>query len=70
MLASIYTFNHQRELGFWNGSQCNTVRGSEGAFFKPYIEKTDTLWFFSDRLCRSLPLVYDKVELGMNLHEV
>ena len=60
MLASIYTFNHRRELGFWNGSKCNAVRGSEGAFFKPYIKKTETLWFFSDRLCRSLPLVYHK----------
>ena len=41
-------------------NKCNLVQGSDGATFNPYIEKTNTLWFFNDQLCQSMPLVFQR----------
>eukprot|EP00096_Caligus_rogercresseyi_P010603 TRINITY_DN3930_c0_g1_i1.p1 TRINITY_DN3930_c0_g1~~TRINITY_DN3930_c0_g1_i1.p1 ORF type:complete len:633 (-),score=188.22 TRINITY_DN3930_c0_g1_i1:556-2454(-) len=59
-LSKISSFNGKSHLDFWKSEECNAVRGSDGSTFNPYISKSDTLWFFNDQLCRSLPLVYDK----------
>lgn len=59
-LATIHSWNWKTEMDFWNTSSCNKVRGSDGAAFNPYIEEQDTLWFFNDKMCRALPLVYSK----------
>ena len=59
-LSRIHLFNGQSHLDFWKTDECNVVKGSDGATFNPYIQADDTLWFFNDQLCRSLPLVYDK----------
>ena len=37
-----------------------SVQGSDGATFNPYIQQKETLWFFNDQLCRSMPLVFQK----------
>jgi len=59
-LANIAKFNGLEHLGRWNGSECDRVHGSDGASFNPYIQEQDTLWFFNDQLCRSMPLVFDQ----------
>ena len=62
-LSKISLFNGKNSLGIWseeNSKTCNKVQGSDGATFNPYIQKDETLWFFNDQLCRSLPLVFDK----------
>ena len=64
-LSKISLFNGKNTLGIWSedensGSTCNKVQGSDGATFNPYIQKDETLWFFNDQLCRSLPLVFEK----------
>jgi len=63
-LSKISLFNGKKSLGIWSeeteGATCNKVQGSDGATFNPYIQKDETLWFFNDQLCRSLPLVFDR----------
>jgi len=62
-LSKISLFNGKSSLGIWseeNSKTCNKVQGSDGATFNPYIQKDETLWFFNDQLCRSLPLVFKK----------
>jgi len=57
-LANIQSFNGVEDMDHWNASKCNKVHGSDGAAFHPYIKKSETLWFFDDRLCRAMPLVF------------
>lgn len=72
-LSKISLFNGKDSLGIWpepksgvgNSDTCNKIQGSDGATFNPYINEDETLWFFNDQLCRSLPLVFDqKVKSG------
>jgi len=58
-LSTIESFKGQQYFNFWNTSECNKVHGSDGAAFNPYIKKIDTVYFFNDKLCRALPLVYN-----------
>nr|XP_040570239.1 lysosome membrane protein 2-like isoform X2 [Lepeophtheirus salmonis] len=66
-LSKISSFNGKSHLNFWKNDECNLVRGSDGSTFNPYISKSDTLWFFNDQLCRSLPLVYDQEVMSRSL---
>jgi len=59
-LANIAAFNNKTFLDRWNDTECDRVHGSDGASFNPYIQKHDTLWFFNDQLCRTMPLVFDQ----------
>jgi len=62
-LSKISLFNGKNSLGIWSeetDKSCNKVQGSDGATFNPYIQEDETLWFFNDQLCRSLPLVFEK----------
>lgn len=66
-LSKISLFNGKDSLDIWKDQTCNQVQGSDGATFNPYIHKTDTLWFFNDQLCRSLPMVFDQEVMSRNL---
>ena len=57
-LSKISLFNGKSHLNFWKTDECNLVQGSDGATFNPYIQATDTLYFFNDQLCRSIPMQY------------
>ena len=59
-LAKIQSFNGIQEMNHWNSSECNKVKGSDGAAFNPYIKPSETLWFFNDQLCRPMPMVFTK----------
>jgi len=59
-LSNIALFNGKKELDFWNSTECNSVHGSDGSSFNPYIYKEDTLWFFNDQMCRAMPLTFDR----------
>lgn len=65
-LSKISLFDGSDSLKVWgknpetDKNKCNLVQGSDGATFNPYIEKTNTLWFFNDQLCQSMPLVFQR----------
>ena len=59
-LAKIQSFNGVSQMSHWNDSECDAVRGSDGASFNPYIKKAETLWFFNDQMCRAMPLTFDR----------
>lgn len=66
-LSKISLFNGNDSLGIWDGATCNKVQGSDGATFNPYIQEDETLWFFNDQLCRSMPLVFNKTVKSRDL---
>eukprot|EP00095_Tigriopus_kingsejongensis_P008744 maker-scaffold92_size382268-snap-gene-1.19 protein:Tk08744 transcript:maker-scaffold92_size382268-snap-gene-1.19-mRNA-1 annotation:"scavenger receptor class b member 1" len=59
-LSKISSFNGKAHLDFWKEDKCNLVQGSDGSTFSPYIQQDETLWFFNDQLCRSLPMTYSE----------
>jgi len=65
-LSKISLFDGSDSLKVWGSNpetdknKCNLVQGSDGATFNPYIEKSNTLWFFNDQLCQSMPLVFQR----------
>jgi scavenger receptor class B protein 1 len=66
-LSKIHRFNGEQRLKYWKTDQCNQVIGSDAATFNPYIQKEETLWFFNDQLCRSMPLVFEKKVVSRTL---
>ena len=66
-LSYISRFDGRESLNIWDGEQCDKVQGSDGATFNPYIQEKETLWFFNDQLCRSMPLVFEKNVQSANL---
>ena len=66
-LSTISSFNGNEHLSFWKGETCNKVHGSDGATFNPYIQPSETLWFFNDQLCRSMPLTFSKEVVSKTL---
>jgi len=59
-LSKIALYNGKTHLDYWKTDECNEVRGSDGASFNPFLKEEDTLWWFNDQLCRSIPLAFDK----------
>ncbi|XP_014213612.1 scavenger receptor class B member 1 [Copidosoma floridanum] len=51
-------WNGKAGLGHWTTTHCDTVMGSDGSIFPPYITKHTVLKIFDKDLCRVLPLVY------------
>lgn len=70
--------NGSSQLPFWKSepSNCNSVRGTDGEFFQPFLERSKQLEIYSLDICRTLTLKYRRDEYirGINtfkyaLHE-
>ena len=49
------------ELPYWRTDKCNSLAGStDGTVFPPDLTKETTLHMFDSRLCRRLPLVFQR----------
>ena len=60
-LGQVLEWEHKSKLDFWRkGSECNTIKGSDGSSFSPDLSRNDTIHIFNRELCRSLPLVYQE----------
>ncbi|XP_070615145.1 platelet glycoprotein 4-like [Erythrolamprus reginae] len=49
----IVTYNNSRTLEYWP-SYCGMVNGTDATSFHPFIKKSETLYFFSSDICRSI----------------
>ena len=38
----------------WQSKECNRIKGTDGGFFKPYIEASDELSIFVPDLCSAI----------------
>ena len=57
-VARVISYEGRRQLDWWDGDQCNAIRGTDGSLFHPGVNTNQTLYIFNRDLCQSLPLVY------------
>lgn len=67
--GKIVTYNGKEALDIWPSDEANSIRGTDGTVFAPYILESEKLWFFNSDACRSLYLEYkqDVEQYDMNL---
>ncbi|XP_015782932.2 platelet glycoprotein 4-like [Tetranychus urticae] len=47
-------------LDRWFGEECNKIRGTDGTFFPPFVDKTRKLYVFVPNFCRSIYFIFEK----------
>ena len=63
-LGTIVTYDQKTEQDYWTSSEdidaqeCNSIRGSDGSLFPPFISKNQTLYIYNKAMCRSLALEF------------
>jgi len=59
--GQVVQFNNAKQLDFWpENSTCNALNGTDGSIFPPFVTRDRIVYLFSDDLCRSLYLKYEK----------
>ncbi|XP_072365874.1 scavenger receptor class B member 1 isoform X2 [Scyliorhinus torazame] len=56
----ISAWNGLKKVNFWHSEQCNMLNGTAGELWPPFMDRSDTLKFFSPDACRSLELIYQR----------
>lgn len=59
-LGRIIELNGEPEMDFWEGDDCNAIRGTESSIFPPFKPKEEGVWAFEAAICRSMQTVYEK----------
>ena len=59
-IGRVLRWNKRSEVLFWKGKQCNTIRGTDGQFFHPFVQKDEKLEIFAPDLCRTLAIEFVK----------
>jgi len=65
-LGTIVTFNNKTTEDIWfkseedDGSECNSIKGSDGSLFPPFVTKNQTFYIYNKEMCRSLPLQFSE----------
>ncbi|KAK7097188.1 lysosome membrane protein 2-like [Littorina saxatilis] len=58
--AEILSWDGNRSLNFWNSDVANSLNGSDGTMYPPFIDTSRSYYLFSSDLCRSLEIVHTK----------
>lgn len=58
MFGTIKTWKGSSNLPYWNSSTCNKITGTDGSIFRPFLEKKDSIKFFTTELCRVTELKF------------
>lgn len=67
-IGEVLAFNGQRKLSFWDGEECNAIRGTDGSIFHPDLKKDETLRIFNRNLCQSLRFEFEKEVESNGIH--
>ena len=59
-IGKVVAWNKKSSMSFWRGDPCNSLRGTEGQFFHPFVQKDERLEIFAPDLCRSLAIDFIK----------
>ena len=54
-------------LPYWGNDAANTINGTEGLFFRPGLNKTETLSIWADDMFRSIIMEFDREEECLGL---
>lgn len=56
--GSVVTFNGKNKLDIWDNNDANTIKGTDGTMFPPFLSENHKLWFFNPEICRSIYFEY------------
>ncbi|KAK5879060.1 hypothetical protein CesoFtcFv8_024405 [Champsocephalus esox] len=56
----VETWKGQRQLDFWTSNQSNSINGSDGSAFHPFLDKNERIYIFTSDLCRSIYMEFEK----------
>ncbi|XP_034080005.1 lysosome membrane protein 2-like isoform X1 [Gymnodraco acuticeps] len=56
----VETWKGQRQLDFWTSNQSNSINGSDGSAFHPFLDKNERIYIFTPDLCRSIYMEFEK----------
>lgn len=59
-IGQVVKWNNKPEVPYWKGKYCNTIRGTDGQFFHPFVQKDERLEIFAPDLCRTLAIEFVK----------
>lgn len=59
-IGQVLRWNKKQEVSFWRGKSCNTIKGTDGQFFHPFVQKDEKLDIFAPDLCRTLQIEFVK----------
>lgn len=59
-IGRVVKWNGKSELNYWKGKPCNSLKGTDGQFFHPNVQKDEKLDIFAPDLCRTLTIEYVK----------
>lgn len=59
-IGKVVRWNKKSEVSYWRGQSCNTIKGTDGQFFHPFVQKEDKLDIFAPDLCRTLTIEFVK----------
>lgn len=59
-IGKVVRWNKKAEVPYWKGKYCNTIRGTDGQFFHPFVQKDEKLEIFAPDLCRTLAIEFIK----------
>uniref|UniRef100_A0A6G1SEZ7 Lysosome membrane protein 2 n=1 Tax=Aceria tosichella TaxID=561515 RepID=A0A6G1SEZ7_9ACAR len=59
-IGRVVRWNGKSTVSYWRGKTCNTVRGTDGQFFHPFVQKDEKLEIFAPDMCRTLQIEYIK----------
>ncbi|XP_026210641.1 lysosome membrane protein 2-like isoform X2 [Anabas testudineus] len=56
----VETWKGQSELTFWTSDHSNSINGSDGSAFHPFLSKNETIYIFTPDLCRTIYMEFEK----------
>ncbi|KAM4711501.1 platelet glycoprotein 4 [Anableps anableps] len=59
-VGKIDMWKHNRTLGFWSDEYCDMINGTDASSFPPFLDKKESLYFFSSDICRSVSASYEE----------
>lgn len=59
-IGKVVRWNKKPDIDFWKGKPCNTITGTDGQFFHPFVQKDEKLDIFAPDLCRTLSIEFIK----------
>ncbi|XP_058800608.1 sensory neuron membrane protein 1-like [Phymastichus coffea] len=55
-IGRVIEFNGKKNISIWNDQYCDTLNGTDGYVFPPYLKENEDIYTFSPEICRSLNL--------------
>ncbi|XP_047227652.1 lysosome membrane protein 2-like isoform X2 [Girardinichthys multiradiatus] len=56
----IETWKGKRQLTFWSTNESNSIIGSDGSAFHPFLNKSERIYVFTPDLCRTIYMEFEK----------